>query len=259
MSFFIRRWCYILITLKKIFKNLASEKIGTIIGNLTYISILSIAPTTIIILSTLNIFSNNSSLVNVPIIDKLRTISTILELNQTTNFLINLICINLLSSGIFPILSTFEHIYNFKFKNYIRKKLYSIALALIFLFSLILIILISFLTTKSVFFRKIDFLINLISIFVSILLLYKLTTFQKIKNIYSGALVSALFLTIFLNFFYYVINNFSSIKSYYGLLAPLIAFVLLIYYSCYIIYFGILLNIEFKDRKWIFYKIQQKI
>ena len=82
----------------------------------------------------------------------------------------------------------------------------------------------------------------------SILIFYKFSTFQKIKHLYSGALISSFFLTIFLNFFYYIINNFSNMHSYYGLLSPIIITILLIYYSCYIIYLGILLNVEFAKK-----------
>ena len=243
-----------LMHLKKIFKNLLSERTSTAIGNLAYLSILSIGPALIILLSLISVFSKYTTLNNIPSIEKIYAISQTLSLNKTTNFLINLLCINLLSSGIFCLLSIFEKIYGYKFQNYIKKKLYSLALALIFLLSVIIIIAMSFLISKNIFLKKIDFLINLTLIFISILLLYKLTTFQKLKKLYSGALISSFILTIFLNFFYYIINNFSNIKSYYGLLAPIIISVLLIYYSCYIIYFGVLLNIEFAKIKWIFIK-----
>ena len=235
--------------LKIIFKNLLSEKTSITIGNLAYLAILALAPTIIIATSILNILSNYFFLNDIPSISKIYSISRTLNLNQTTSIFINIICINLLSSGIFSLLTSFEHIYKFQFKNYIRKKLYSLALSLILLLAIITIIILTFFLTKYTIFKSIDFLITLLAIFISILTFYKFSTFQKLKNLYSGALISALFLTIFLNFFYYVINNFSDMKSYYGLLAPIIIAILLIYYSCYIIYLGILLNVEFSKKR----------
>lgn len=245
--------------IKIIFKNLLSEKTSTIIGNLSYLAILALAPTIIIATSLLNLLSDYFPLSNIPSFTKIYTISNVLNLNQTTSLLINIICINLLSSGIFSLLSTFEKIYNFKFENYIRKKLYSLAISVILLLSIITIIAISFIISQNVFFKKIDFLITLLSIFVSILIFYKLSTFQKLKHLYSGALISAFSLTVFINFFYYIISNFSSIKSYYGLLAPIIIAILLIYYSCYIIYLGILFNVELSKKRRIKSAKKQKI
>lgn len=235
--------------LKRIFKHLLNEKTSMTIGNLAYLSLLALAPTAIIITSFSSVFSRYINIENIPIFIKIHTISNSLNLNQTSNLLIILICINLLSSGIFSLLSTLEKIYNFQFENYIRKKLYSLALSLILLLTIMAIIITSFLLTQNEIFKKIDFLINLISIFISILFFYKLSTFQKLKNLYSGALISSFFLTIFLNFFYYIIKNFSNLTSYYGLLAPVIISVLLIYYSCYIVYLGIILNADFSKHK----------
>lgn len=235
--------------IKKIIRILLSEKTSAIIGNLSYLAILALAPTIIISTSLLNILSNYFTPSKIPSFQKIYIISNTLNLNQTTSFLINLICINFLSSGLFTLLSSLEDIYGFKFKNYIRKKLYSLALSLILLLTIIFVISLSFFITQHNFFQKIDFLITLLSVFIAILTFYKFSTFEKLKNLYSGALVSAFFLTIFINFFYYIISNFSSMSSYYGLLAPIIIAILLIYYSCHIIYFGILLNIEFSKKK----------
>jgi uncharacterized BrkB/YihY/UPF0761 family membrane protein len=235
--------------IKFLIKNLFSERTSTIIGNLSYLSILALAPTIIITTSLLNILSNYFHLSNIPSFIKIYSISQTLNLNQTTSLAINIICINLLSSGIFSLLSTFENLYKFKFKNYLRKKLYSLALSLILILAIISIITLTFLLAKYNFFQKVDFIITLLAIFLSILTFYKFSTFQKLKHLYSGALISAFFLTIFLNFFYYIINNFSDLSSYYGLLSPIIITILLIYYSGYIIYFGILINIEFSKKK----------
>jgi len=236
--------------IKLLFKKLLSETTSTTIGNLSYLSILALAPTIIITTSLLNILSNYMPLDNIPSFSKIHEFSTALNLNQTTNIFINLICINLLSSGIFSLLSIFEKTYHFQFENYIRKKLYSFALSIILLLFIILIIFASFFLTKYSFFNKIDFLITLFAIFLSVLTFYKFSTFQKLKHLYTGAIISSLFLTIFLNFFYYVINNFSNMRSYYGLLTPIIITILLIYYSCYIVYLGVLLNVEFSKNKY---------
>ena len=101
------------------------------------------------------------------------------------------------------------------------------------------------------FFKNIDFIIDLLVIFLSIMFFYKLATFQKFKNIYPGSIISSLFLTIFLYFFFVVINNFSNLQNYYGILTPLMISFLLIYYSCYIIYSGILINFESKKHSRI--------
>ena len=236
---------------KIIFKNLTSEKTSTVIGNLSYLAILALAPTIIITTSLLNILSNYFSLNSIPSFKKIYTISNILNLNQTTSFLINIICINLLSSGIFALLSVFEKIYHFQFKNYIRKKLYSLALSFTLLLIIISLITLTFFISKYEYLQNIDFLITLTAIFLAILSFYKFSTFQKLKNLYAGALISSFFLTIFFNFFYYIINNFSNVISYYGFLAPIIIAVLLIYYSCYIIYLGVILIVEFSKKRRI--------
>lgn len=237
--------------LKVIFKHLTSEKASTTMGNLAYLSILALAPTIILTTSILSLLNPYINLSTQPTFQKIFSISYALNLNQTTSLFINLICINLLSSGIFTLLSIFENIYNYRFKNYIRKKLYSLVLSLILLLEIIAILFTSFFITRHHFFKNISFLITLTTILASLLSFYKFATFQKIKHLYPGALISSLTLTIFFSFFYYIIENFSNINSYYGLLTPIIIAVLLIYYSCYIVYLGILVNIEFSSRKWM--------
>ena len=150
-----------------------------------------------------------------------------------------------MSTGIFSLLSEFEIIYKFKFNSKMQKSLYSLALSVVLLLEIIGIILTSFFVSKISFFQKMEFIISMISIFIFILTFYKFTTFQRIKNLFSGAIISSLFLTAFLSFFYYVIENFSNIKTYYGLLTPIIVFLLLIYYSCFIIYLGCIINVTF--------------
>ena len=225
---------------------MTKEKTNTIIGNLTYLSILAIAPVTIISTSLLNILNDYFNLSTMQTFEKIFTLSNFLNLNKTTNIFINLICINLLSTGIFSLLSEFEILYHFKFNKKLQKSLYSLALSIVLMVEIIGIILTSFFISKIIFFQKIQFALNLTSIFIFILTFYKFSTFQKTKKLLSGAIVSSLFLTIFLSFFYYVIENFSSIKNYYGLLAPIIILLLLIYYSCFIIYLGCVINISFR-------------
>ena len=237
------------IKIRYILKKLFNEKTNSLIGNLSYLTILAIAPTIIIITSLLNILSRYLSPNIFLVFSKIYEISNTLNLNQTTNFFIIIICLNLLSNGIFSLLTNFEDIYKFKFENYVQKKLYSITLSVIFILLIICITILTFLLRKNIFFNKISFIINLSSIFLAILSFLKFSTFQKLKNLYPGALISSLFLTSFLSFFYYIINNFSNLKSYYGLLAPIIISILLIYYSCYIIYAGILINVELSSKK----------
>ena len=231
--------------LKILFKSITSEKTNITIGNLSYSAIIALAPTIIIVTSLLSLMSKYFNLSEIESFNKLFQLSKILNLNSTTSIIINLICINLISSGIFSLLSIFQRIYKIEFKNYIRKKLYSITLAIIILLAIILTVTISFFLFRNSLLQKIDFFINFITIFLSILFFYKLATFQKLKSLYPGALISALLLTILLSFFYYVVDNFSNMQHYYGLLTPIISLVLSIYYSCYILYIGILLNVMF--------------
>lgn len=234
--------------IKTIFKKLFSEETKTIIGNLSYLAILALAPTIIITTSILDILANYFSFQTIHNFNKIYSLSRQLNLTQSTSFIINILCINFLSDGIFSLLSSLEKIYHFRFENYVRKKLYSLALSLILLLTIISIITLSFFLTKHTFLKDIDFIVTLITIFCSVLIFYKFSTFQKFKNLYPGALMSSLALTIFLNFFYYIIRNFSNIRIYYGLLTPITITILLIFYSCHILYFGILLNVYFSKK-----------
>ena len=237
--------------IKTIFKKLFNEETKTIIGNLSYLAILALAPTIIITTSILNILSNYFYFDTVHGFNKIYSLSRQLNLTQSTSFIINILCINFLSDGIFSLLSSLEKIYHFQFKNYIRKKLYSLAISLVLLLTIISTITISFFLTKYTFFESIDFVITLLTIFISVLIFYKFSTFQKLKHLYPGALMSSLALTIFLNFFYYIIRNFSNMRIYYGLLTPIIIAILLIFYSCYILYFGIILNVYFSKKRMV--------
>ena len=196
----------------------------------------------------LDILSNYFSLKTIQSFNKIYSLSRQLNLTKSTSFVINILCINFLSDGILSLLSSLEKIYHFQFKNHIRKKLYSLALYFILLLTIITIVTISFFLTKLTIFKHLDFIITFITIFISVLIFYKFSTFQKLKHLYPGALTSSFALTIFLNFFYYIIQNFSNMRTYYGLLTPIIVVILLIFYSCYILYFGILLNAYFSKK-----------
>ena len=232
------------IALKKIIKNLFNEKTALHAGNLTYLTILALIPPFIITTSIFNLLSNYIPLLQHPYFSTISSILSNLNLKTSTNMLINIICINLLSTGIFSLMSTLEKMYQFSFKNYIRKKLYSIALSILLISTIIIGLSLSFFITNLYLFKKIDLLIDFIIIFTLMLFFYKICTFQKIKNLYLGTAISALLLSIFFNFFYLTITNFSSLSSYYGILTPIIITFLLIYYSCYIIYLGIIINNE---------------
>lgn len=232
------------LTLKKIIRHLFDEKTAMHAGNLTYLTMLALIPTFIITTSVFELFSAYLSLAKPPYFLTINNILSFLNLNYTTNIIINLICINLLSSGIFSLLSTFEKMYGFKFKNYLRKKLYSIALSILLIFTIIIGFSLSFTLTNYIFFRQIDLILDFLIIFILMTLFFKICTFQKIKNIYTGTLISSLLLSIFLKFFYLTITNFSNLTTYYGILTPIIILLLLIYYSCYIIYLGIIINHE---------------
>ncbi len=226
----------------KISKNLFNEKTNILIGNLTYLTILALAPTIILTTSFLNILFNYFPNLNIINFKKIYNLSETLNLTQTTNLIINLICINFLSSGVNSFLTYMERLYNFRFSNKLKKRLYSIALSIVLLLTLFIVFITHIFIKKIVFFNNFNFIMTLASIFMSLLIFYKFTTFQKLKKLYAGALISSFILTIFLNFFYYIINGFSNIKTYYGLLTPIIIAMLLLYYSCYIIYLGILIN-----------------
>lgn len=246
MSFFIRGDTINNQITKKIFKHLFSERTNLHASSLSYLTILALIPTLIITMSIFNILKNYLPIIEHPYFSRINSILLFLNLNQITNIVINIICINLLSSGIFSLLTTFEDLYKFKFKNYIRKKLYAIALSIIIVLTIVIGLSLSFTLSTYNLFNEVNFLIDFFVIFVSLLFFYKLATFEKIKHIYIGSIITSLLLTIFLHFFYYIINNFSALSSYYGTLAPLMVSFILIYYSCYIIYLGILINFETK-------------
>ena len=239
---------------KQIIKHLFSERTNLHASSLSYLTILALIPTLIITMSIFNILTNYLPLLEHPYFHKINIILDHLHLNTISSLLINIICINLLSGGTFSLLSTFEDLYKFKFKNYIRKKFYSIALSIIIILIIVLGLSISFTISANKFLSNINFIIDFVVIFISLAFFYKISTFQKAKHIYMGTTISSLLLTIFLHFFYYIINNFSSLTSYYGTLTPLMLAFLLIYYSCYIIYLGTLINYEIKK----LYRIKNK-
>ena len=231
---------------KSILKHLFSEEVSLHAGNLAYCTILALIPSFIIILSLFSIFSNHFMVLEHPYFHKINYILNYLELNSTSSFLIDIICINLLSSSFFSLLSYFEKLYNFKFKNYIRKKLYSIFLSLLTILIIVVGLSIFFTILNSDFLNKVSFLIDYIVILLSLIFFYKLSTFQRIKDVSIGSLISSIFLTLFIHFFFIVIDNFSNISNYYGTFTPIILSFLIIYYSCYIIHLGIIINYEIK-------------
>ena len=197
-------------------------------------------------MSVFNLLTNYIPLLEHPYFTKISTILNFLKLNNITSIIINIICINLLSSGVFSLLTTFEALYKISFKNYIRKKLYSIALSIIIVFIIVIGLSLSFTVSTYNFLDNADFLIDFTVILIALLCFYKLATFQKIKHLYIGSIITSLLLTTFLHFFYYIVNNFTSLSSYYGVLTPIMISFILIYYSCYIVYFGTLINFELK-------------
>lgn len=227
-----------------IIKKLFNEKTSLHAGNLTYLILISLAPTLIITLSIFNIISAYLPILEHPYLSAANSLLTALNLNLTSNIIINLLCINLLSNGLFSLLSTLESIYKFSFKNYWNKKIYSLALSVILILSFVLGFSISFTLSSFPLLKKINFLTDFLVLSISLLFFYRLSSFQKTKNIITGTLVSSLVLTIFIKFFYLTITNFSNLSSYYGLLTPIIIVLLLIYYSCHIIYLGIIINYE---------------
>lgn len=236
--------------LKRIFKYLTSEKTSASTGNLAYLAVLAIAPTIILTTSFLDTLNEYFNFSNIKSFQRIFELSNFLNLNFTANIFINIICINLLSNGIFFLLSEIENIYRFEFGSNFQKRLYSLALSFILILEMIVVVLTSIFISKLVFFQNIDFIINFTTIFLFIITFYKFSTFQKIKDLLPGSLVSSLLLTIFLTFFYYIIENFSDIKTNYGLLSPVIIFLILIYYSCSIIYLGNAINAVFKDHEY---------
>ena len=197
-------------------------------------------------MSIFNIITSYTPLLEHPYFSTINKLLYFLNLNTTTNIIINIICINLLSSGIYSLLTSFEDLYKFKFQNYIRKKLYSIALSILLVLIIVISLSISFTIESQISIKNFDFIIDFFVILISLIFFYKLATFQKLKNIYIGSTLSSFLLTIFLHFFHYIINNFTKLSEYYGALTPLMIAFILIYYSCYIIYLGILINYETK-------------
>ncbi len=233
-----------IIIFKNILKHLTSERTSLHAGNLSYLTFVAHVPSFIITLSIFKILSKYLPIIEHPYLAQISDILSFLNLNNITSIVINIICINLLSSGIFSLLTTFQKLYKIPFKNYLHKKIYSLMLAIIIIFIIVLSLSVSFTIQHYTIFKNITFFIDLAIIFLSLLIFYKLSTFQKIKNIYTGTIISSLVLTIFLHLFYTIITNFTKLKQYYGAITPIIILLLLIYYSCYIIYLGIIVNYE---------------
>lgn len=233
-----------MVFVKNLIKRIASKDASLHAGNLTYLLLLAIIPSLIIATSILSFLNRYFPLLDYPLSNILSLFLSKITLNKTSSILINIICVNLLSSGIYSLISSIETIYHFKFKNYIRKKLYSIALSVITITLIILGFSLSFTILRFLPFQKIDIVISALVTFASLLVFYKFSTFQKVKNLYPGALLSGLFLSIFHKFFTYIARNFSKLQLYYGTLTPIIISLLLVYYSCYIIYCGIIFNHE---------------
>lgn len=229
---------------KQALKNILNEKASLHAGNLAYLTILALAPTLIIVMSVASALSGNFPLLEHPYFQKISAFLSLLSLNVSTSIIINIICINLLSSGFYSLLITLEDLYGFTLHNYIKRKSYSVALSLITILVIVLSLSLSFTLTTLLSLKNIQLFIDFIIVFISLLIFYKLSTFQKIKHLYLGSLISSIFLTLFIHFFYLIITNFSHLSSYYGMLTPLMIAFLLIYYSCYIIYFGILINYQ---------------
>ena len=228
----------------KILYYLLSRDTNIVIGNFTFLFILAIAPTLIII-------STISKYISIFFISQknyfwsaLLKLSTFLELAESTNLIINIICLTFISNGIYSFLSAMEKRAKIYFRNSIIKNAFSVILSLVFILFLCCSLVFYSVLGKYAFIDNYYIIINFLELFIFTLILQKICTQKRAVYILPGCIISALFLTILTAFFGFIINNFSNIHIYYGILAPIIALILLIYYSCFIIYVGIIINIE---------------
>ena len=242
---------------------------------LTFYIILSLIPVITIIFLIL-------SLLGYKIDDLLEYLKNYLELNEGTILLLNnyfsnipstsrtifkigfLILVYISSKGLYFFSFVYAKIYKTetKYTKFFKQKLWGVLSSLLLDgFLAVLIIFLTFFdnifTFKNSDFKGaiIFFLISFI-LFIFLLFLYSISSKEKVKfkDIYFGALLSALGITIGMNMYIFYLNNYSNAKNYYGPLTSYILLLLVIYYSSFITLLGVEINF-LKQKKNLHAKI----
>lgn len=137
-----------------------------------------------------------------------------------------------------------------KFKKFFIQRLWGV------ITSLILEAFLSFLIIFLVLFDNILFIENqsikslifsfilLVILFVFFLFLYSISSSKKtrFKDVYLGALISSLSISVGMSVYIYYLDNYSNAINYYGSLTNFILLLLIIYYSSYIALLGVQIN-----------------
>ena len=146
-----------------------------------------------------------------------------------------------------------------KYTNFFSQRLWGIFLSLISeAFLSFLIIFLAFFDKyiviknnqlKTLFF---SFLI-LVIIFLFLTFLYSISSTHKVKfkEVFLGAFISSLSITIGMSGYIFYLNNYSNAANYYGSLTNFILLLLIIYYSSYITLLGVQINYMYNKKKRI--------
>lgn len=92
------------------------------------------------------------------------------------------------------------------------------------------------------------FVIISIFIFIFLLFLYSISSSkkEKFKDIFLGALISSLSITLGMTLYIFYLDHYSNAQNYYGSLTSFILLLLIIYYSSYITLLGVQINTQRK-------------
>lgn len=146
---------------------------------------------------------------------------------------------------------------NYQEQHFIKRRLFAILLTLLLLIILsflivFLVIFASFFTIKNPLISSVFYyFFILINLFIFIEFLYVISTdkSEKFKEVFWGALFSTLGIGIGMLLYYYYLKYVSSSLSYYGPLSILAFLYLMSYFSSFILFFGVEINIIFKENK----------
>lgn len=141
-----------------------------------------------------------------------------------------------------------------KFKKFWQQKLGGALLSIIlevFLAFLIVFLIVfdNFTHDKiQIFSPYIFFVLSSFFIFCFLIFIYSISSYkkEKLKDIYLGALISSVSITIGMTIYIFYLDHYSNAQDYYGSLTSFILLLLIIYYSSYITLLGVQIN---KQRK----------
>ena len=151
------------------------------------------------------------------------------------------------------------HGISYEEQSYFKRRIIPLGLTIISLLTLsflviFLIIFDSFINkNNSNFYSIFEYIFVLFTLFIFIVFLYKLTTPKKIKI--TKLLLGSLFSTIGIGggiFIYsYYLKNVSSTLSYFGPLSSVALLFLILFFSSYILFFGVEINILIYEKNKI--------